>query len=237
VTVSPSVHAMVSVAVALGQWRDRVVFIGGAVAPLLQTDPPFPRVRPTDDVDAVAATTSYTDSAELDAALRDLGFKHGGLAGGAEPTNHAHRWYAPDGTPFDLVPQGQHLGASGNKWDVVAVRTAVSTTIEGVAIRHVSAPGFLVLKWAAYADRGHTNPMASADLEDILALLASRPTILDEIAGMPEDIRAYLRDSAAALIAHPDYADALDAHLNNAVQRIEVIRAVRRVLERVAALQ
>jgi predicted nucleotidyltransferase len=211
------------------------VFIGGAIAPLLQSDPPFPRVRPTDDVDAVAATTSYADSAALEGALRNLGFRHGGLAGGAESRHHAHRWYAPDGTPFDLVPQGEHLGASGNKWDAVAVRTAVSITIEGVTIRHVSAPGFLVLKWAAYVDRGHDNPMASTDLEDILALLASRPTILDEIATTPDDIRAYLRDRATALIAHADYADVLDAHLNNAVHRAEVIRAVRRTLEVIAA--
>jgi predicted nucleotidyltransferase len=225
----------VSVAVALGRYRERVVFIGGAVAPLLQTDPPFPRVRPTDDVDAVAATVSYADSAQLDQALRDLGFTHGGLSEGAKKNDHAHRWFAPNGTAFDLVPQGDHLAASGNKWDAVAVRTAVNVTIEGVTLRHVSAPGFLVLKWAAYVDRGGNYPTGSTDLEDILALLASRPTILAEISTTAEDIRAYLRDCATALIAHPDYADSLDAHLNNAGQRVKVIRAVRLTLEAIAA--
>jgi predicted nucleotidyltransferase len=226
---------MISVAVALGRHQQRVIFIGGAVAPLLQTDPPFSRVRPTDDVDAIVETTSYADSAELEQALRDLGFKHGGPVKGANKNQHAHRWYAPNGTPFDLVPLGDHLTASGNKWDFVAVQTAVSTTVEGVTIRHVSAPGFLVLKWAAYADRGGDYPMGSTDLEDIIALLASRSVILAEIAATAEDIRAYLRNSAAALIAHPDYADSLDAHLNNATQRVDVIRMVRLRMKAIAA--
>ena len=56
-----SAKAMAAIVTALGEWGQRIVFIGGAVAPLLQTDPPLPRVRPTDDVDAIAATLSYPD--------------------------------------------------------------------------------------------------------------------------------------------------------------------------------
>lgn len=102
---------MAAIVAALDDWGQRIVFIGGAVAPLLQTDPPLPRVRPTDDVDAIAATLSYSDYGKLEQALRDAGFKHGGVTGHA---THAHRWYTPDGTKFDLVPYGDHLGTNGN---------------------------------------------------------------------------------------------------------------------------
>jgi hypothetical protein len=222
---------MAAIVAALGDWGQRIVFIGGAVAPLLQTDPPLPRVRPTDDVDAIAATLSYPDYGKLEQALRDAGFKHGGVTGHA---THAHRWYTPDGTKFDLVPYGDHLGASGNQWDEIAANDAVSTIVDGVEVRHVSATGFLVLKWAAYADRGANNPVGSEDIEDILAVLASRPSILGEIAAASDRVRTYLRDCATTLIAHPDFADALDAHLGPALNRAAVIASVRTTLKTIA---
>jgi hypothetical protein len=220
---------MAAIVAALGDWGQRIVFIGGAVAPLLQTDPPLPRVRPTDDVDAIAATLSYPDYGKLEQALRDAGFKHGGVTGHA---THAHRWYTPDGTKFDLVPYGDHLGASGNQWDEIAANDAVSTIVDGVEVRHVSATGFLVLKWAAYADRGANNPVGSEDIEDILAVLASRPSILGEIAAASDRVRTYLRDCATTLIAHPDFADA--AHLGPALNRAAVIASVRTTLKTIA---
>lgn len=231
----PSVHAMAEIATALGDWGHRVVFIGGAVAPLLQTDPPLPRVRATDDVDAVAATVSYAEYTRLEQALRDSGFRHGGVLGRDDRTLHAHRWIAPNGTVFDLVPFGDHLGASGHTWDAVAVETAISVRIDGVELRHVSASGFLVLKWAAYSDRGADYPIGSDDIEDLLAVIASRPSLLNEIKASSDEIRGYLRTSAAALLAHPDFADTMDAHLNPAANRIEVIASVRQILSAIAA--
>jgi predicted nucleotidyltransferase len=226
---------MAEIAKALGDWGPRVVFIGGAVAPLLQTEPPLPRVRATDDVDAVAATASYAEYVRLEEALRELGFKHAGVLARDDRTQHAHCWIAPNGTAFDLVPFGDHLGASGNKWDSVAVETAVSVQIDGVELRHVSAPGFLVLKWAAYTDRGADYPIGSDDIEDILAVIASRPSILQEIEAASDEIRGYLRANAAALMAHPDFADTLDAPLTPAANRVEVVASVRRILSAMAA--
>ena len=233
-SVAPSVTAIVSITLALGSWRERVVFIGGAIAPLLQTDPPFPHVRPTDDVDAVATTVNYTEHAKLEEFLRGEGFRHGVALGPDQRAQHAHRWVSPTGVLFDLVPFGEHLGASGNKWGAIAVETAVRTTVNGVEIRHVSAPGFLVLKWAAYLDRGANKPMDSEDIEDIVALLVSRPLILEEIAAASDDIRRFLKDRGGELTVHADFADSLDAHLNNAENRIQVTDIARRALQAIA---
>jgi hypothetical protein len=234
VSVSPSIAPIVSVALALGPWRERVVFIGGAIAPLLQTDPPFPHVRATDDVDAVATTANYTEHAQLEQCLRDAGFRHASVMGTDQRTQHAHRWVSPAGVLFDLVPSGEHLGASGNKWDTIAIETAVTTAVDGVEIRHVNAPGFLVLKWAAYLDRGADKPMDSIDIEDIVALLVSRPPILEEIAASSGDIRRFLRDRAAEFVSHIDFADSLDAHLNNAENRIAVTEIARKTVQAIA---
>ena len=115
---------------------------------------------------------------------------------------------------------------------VAAVRT---TLINAVTVRHVNAPFFLVLKWAAFCDRGQGAMLASTDIEDFVALLASRPTLPDEIAAMPVEARRYLGTAARAILDDPDSNDLLNAHLNNADPRAVVVERVRRILRAMAA--
>lgn len=233
--LDPALAPLAHVARALSDLRQRVVFIGGAIAPLLQTDPPFDRPRPTFDVDAIAATAGYGDFAALQAMLRARGFREN--VGG----RHAHRWWAPGEPPvqFDLVPAGTHLGAGGNPWDAAALATAVEAEIEpGLVIRHASAPGFLALKLAAFRDRGGADPFTSHDLEDVLALLASRPGVDGETAAAPGEIRSFVAARAAALAARDDLDDLLAGHLGNVgrARAAEAIGRAREALERLARL-
>jgi predicted nucleotidyltransferase len=223
---------LTKVAQALGPLLDQVVFIGGAIAPLLHTAPPFSSPRPTSDVDGVIATTTYADAHEKERQLAGIGFRRD-----LSDTRHAYRWYSPDGVPFDLVPSGKHLGASGNRWDDIAIATAVKEELEqGLTIRHATAPAFLALKWAAHLDRGRNDPLASHDLEDILALVASRPTLVDEILAAPDALRSYLAEQARVFLVDPYAEDLLAAHLNNAQDPVRAISVVRQQLERTAEL-
>jgi predicted nucleotidyltransferase len=191
-----------------------VVFIGGAIAPLLQTHPAIPVVRATSDVDAVVASTSY---AKFDAVQKKL--ESGGFKRDLSDPKHVHRWRAPDGTPFDLVPAGAHLGGTGNVWDNMAIETAVEAELEpGRMIRHASAPAFLALKWAAFWDRGARDPFASHDLEDILALVISREDLVREFAGAPGKLKDHVRSGFRWLVESKDYDDLVAAHLGNAQQ-------------------
>lgn len=227
----PVEDRLAAVARELGELRGQVVFIGGAILPLLQMRPPFAGARPTSDVDAVALTDSYAADGRLAAALRTGGFTH------RPDGQHMHRWYGPSGVPFDLVPVGDHPGSAGNPWDIVAARTAVETAIQpGLIIRHASAPALLALKWSAHADRGADDVLASHDLEDICALIASRPGLLEECAAAERPTRAFLADSARAFLALPFADDALAGHLNNATDAPTVIASVRERLDAMAAL-
>lgn len=209
---SPSVRRIAEIARALGDLSGQVVFIGGAIAPLLQTNPPFARVRATKDVDAVVASANYADYDALQKRLREIGFN----VDMSDP-KHAHRWRAPEGTPFDLVPVGDHLGGTGSEWDKIALQTAVDAEIEpGLIIRHASAPGFLALKWAAFWDRGAKDPFSSHDLEDILALTVSRDTVVEECGRAPRNIQESLRKGFGWLMSNPDHDDLVAAHLGNA---------------------
>jgi predicted nucleotidyltransferase len=226
----PAVVRLAHIAMELGELREQVVFIGGAIAPLLQVAPPFAAARPTSDVDGITASTSYGNAYEIEQALRAKGFRQT-----LGDTHHAHRWLAPSGIPLDLVPAGQHLGASGSRWDAIAVETSVEIELSpGLVIRHANAPAFLALKWSAYHDRGRHDPPASHDLEDIIALVASRPNVPAEVAASHCDVRAFLREQAAQLIGDPSFADILAAHLNNARHPAAAIRAAHTLLHEIA---
>jgi len=226
----PAIDRVAAVATDLGDLATRVVFIGGEIAPLLQTDPPFPRARVTSDVDGVVASSTYAESERLHRELAKRGFRQA-----ISDTKQVHRWIGPSGIPFDLVPAGQHLGGSGNPWDTIAIETAVEATIGGrITIRHASAPAFLAQKWAAHHDRGRADPLGSHDLEDILALLASRPTILEEVAAAPAALRTYVAEQAKTFLADANAEDLLAAHLNNAQDPAATTAAVRAMLERLS---
>lgn len=225
-TAHPGFARLVLVAQELGDLRQRIVFIGGAIAPLLHTDPPFRQARITSDVDAIIATGSYVEAQRVQDELARLGFRRDL----ADP-RHLHRWVGAGGVPFDLVPAGDHLGAASGPIDRLAVETAVSTTLTtGLTIRHASAPGFLALKWAAYQDRGRKDPLYSDDLLDILALLASRPTLVEEVAAAPMELRAYVAEQSKTFLADPNAEDLFAGHLNNAQDPAATIAAVRAIM-------
>lgn len=222
----PELRPLLAVTEALGPLRDRVVFIGGAIAPLLQTATAGGRIRPPDDVDGLVASASDPKAGRMDAELRALGLRH------ATDARHAHRWRSPGGTPFDLVPSGACPGATGSAWDRLAVETAVSTEIvPGVRLRHASAPAFLELKLAAFFDRGAADPFASHDLDDILALLASRPGIVDEVAAAPAELRQFIAERAGRFIAQPARRGLLAACLGHVPNPAAVIAGVALALE------
>ncbi len=210
--LSISLARISSISKALGDLSSDVVFIGGAIAALLQTEPVIPRVRPTKDVDAVIASANYSQYNTLRERLIKLGFKEVGSEGG-----HIHKWISPDGTPFDLVPAGSHLGGTGSEWDLIALETSVEAILEpGVSIRHASAPAFLALKWAAFRDRGKDDPFASHDLEDILALTASRKSVVAELRTAPIAVREHVREGFRWLLENEQYEDLIAGHLSNA---------------------
>jgi predicted nucleotidyltransferase len=222
VSSDPSVARIISVATAIGPLANDVVFIGGAIAPLLHTEATLPRARPTKDVDAVVASHSYGDSESLDRTLRNLGFVHV-----MELRAHAHRWRSPAGILLDLVPAGAHLGGSGNPWDALALQSAVSATIDGVTFRHASAAAFIALKLEAFNDRGGGDWRGSHDIEDIVALIASRPSIAEDVSIAPTAIAARIRTFASALLSGGVVDEILSAHLNNAYDPEEAVGRAR----------
>ena len=65
----PNIDALAVVAQALGELRDEVVFLGGAVLGLLISDEAASPIRPTDDVDLIIEVATRLEYAAFEAKL------------------------------------------------------------------------------------------------------------------------------------------------------------------------
>ena len=79
----------------------------------------------------------------------------------------------------------------------------------GVTILLISAPAFMATKFEAFLDRGRGDVLGSHDLEDIVNVLDGRPELVSEIASAEPELRQYLATQCGALLAMPDFINAL----------------------------
>lgn len=185
-----------------------LVFIGGAVLPLLvDVEERFEAPRSTKDVDAVAATATYTAKHRIEQALREARYRDA-------MDSHAGRFISPSKEIFDISFAGNHAGGSGSKTDELAIATSVER-LEAPAFRHVSAVGFFLMKVAAFCDRGAANPYDSKDLADLAVLLVGRPALAHEATAFGSAVCQSVRDAAQRLKPAKQLAGALRTHFHD----------------------
>jgi hypothetical protein len=72
----PNVSLLERAAKLLGEaLLEQLVFVGGAVAGVLITDPAMPEIRPTQDVDVICSVIARSDYHQLGRQLRQRGFQ------------------------------------------------------------------------------------------------------------------------------------------------------------------
>jgi len=193
----------------LSPLRDRLVFLGGAVTELFITAPGRRSSRHTKDVDVVIDVVNlgeYSDS--LREQLVELGLRED-----VREDAPVCRWLLDD-LVVDIMPtRGDILGFSC-EWYQLAFDTARPISLpNGVTIRLATPACFLATKLNAFADRGRRNPMASHDLEDVIAVIDGRPEIVGDVTGAPIDLRAAIAAKFTDLLARPDAEDVVAAQL------------------------
>ena len=200
--------AMLRLAVeGLGPLADEVVMLGGCAVELLITDPAAPATRETDDVDMLVEVASQHDYYDFARKLREQGLRED--QGEEAPLC---RWIYRE-VKIDVMPTDSAILGFGNRWYAEAMQTAELVTIPGGSvIRMVSAPYFLVTKLEAFYGRGCGDYMASHDLEDLIAVLNGRESIVDEAKGNPR-LCQYLAEEFSKLLEQNNFMDALPWHL------------------------
>lgn len=200
----PNLPHLRRVAEALGELREQVVFVGGAVAGLLVTDPLADPVRATRDVDAVV-NASRTMFHRIEAQVAERGFTRD------VSSDVICRWvHKASGVLFDLMPvQPEVLGFS-NRWYPHAVETAVPMDLgNGVMVRLVNAVAFVATKLEAFASRGGCDFLSSHDLEDVLNIVDGREELAEELAAAPAELRQAVAAAFTLLLSKQDFVNVL----------------------------
>ena len=224
---------LVAVARRLGALTDEVAFCGGQVVSLLLTDPAADRTRPTYDVDIVISTTGRSGFAEFEEILRSLGFRNDTREG-----SPICRWLTPEGIPVDFMPaSGEVLGFS-NRWYPEVLATSKPLKIApDLFVRIPPAPLFLATKWEAYFSRGALDPLASHDLEDIIALVAGRPEIVRETEETHAELRRWITEATEAFLEDTSASYAIPGALGDASRLPGFVDSVEQRFRALSALE
>jgi hypothetical protein len=187
--VTTSIELLEVAAAALGELRDRVVFLGGATVGLWMTDPAARAPRVTYDVDVVAEVLSLASYETFQTELREAGFAEDILSG------VICRWHhTATGLVLDAIPAEPSLAGFGGRWLRPAAEAFVVHTLpSGIAIRVVTPVYLLATKLEAFGDRGNDDCLASRDFEDVVLLADSRSELIDETSAAQEDLRLYVK--------------------------------------------
>jgi hypothetical protein len=188
----------------LAPFLDEIVFVGGITLGLLITDKAAAPIRGTTDVDVIAEIVTYADYIAFSERLREAHFTEDA---GEKPLTC--RWHNGALTVDVLALNEEVLGFT-NVWYESALRHAFTVTLSnGESIRVITAPFFLGTKMEAFRGRGKMDFQASHDLEDFVAVIEGRDTLLQEIAESPQELRRYLVETARTLLAEPRFLDVL----------------------------
>ena len=220
----PNLPQLRRIAGALGELREQVVFVGGAVAGLLLTDPLAEGVRATIDVDAIVEASRVAFH-QLGSQLAERGFVR-------DMTSEVIcRWvHRESGLLFDLMPVDDAVLGFTNPWYAYAVQSAESVDIAvGVRIRLLCAVAFVATKLEAFTSRGKGDFLASHDLEDVLNVVDGRDELVEEMAAAPVALKAFVARTFAGLLAHPDFENVLPGLIAES-ERADVMLARLRAL-------
>jgi hypothetical protein len=200
----PNLRLLEEAATKLAPFLREIVFVGGVTLGLLITDKAAAPIRSTDDVDVIAEILTYLDYIAFSERLRKAQF--------TEDTSEEPlmcRWFHGK-LKLDVLALSKEVLGYTNLWYESALHHAIAFVLpSGQAIRVITAPYFLGTKMEAFRGRGNMDFLASHDLEDFIAVIDGRSTILREIADSPTDVREYLVEATASLLNETRFLDAV----------------------------
>lgn len=209
---TPNIKLLRGVALRIESLLPRLAFLGGVVVDLFATETTSRPSRATKDVDVVIDLLHYGQYAEtLRDELLQLGLEE-------DMTNGAPRcrWRFKDAPRhiIDIMPtKGDVLGFS-TEWYAEAFQSAKPFQVPaGPVIRLVTPPYFLATKLTAFHDRGRQDPMISHDLEDIIAVVDGRASLVGELQAAPPRVRAFVAAAWKELLETDGVPALLEAHL------------------------
>ena len=206
---NPNLEMLMIAVDMLGELADEMVFVGGCATGLLISDNAAPPIRITFDVDAIVQIISLAEYYQLSEKLRARGFKED-VSEGAPLCRWVNKKIF-----LDVMPTHKEVLGFGNDWYQAALERCEHKTLAGGKnIRVLSAPYFLITKFAAFDDRGKGDYMASHDMEDIVSVLDGRPELVSELQASTNELKKELSARFKILLQTRKFLDSLPGHIS-----------------------
>lgn len=218
-----NIDMLQTVAYGLEELRDEIVFVGGAVAELYADDPASSDIRPTQDVDCTIELSSYREHTELEEELRTKGFANDTTQGAP-----ICRWIYQD-IKVDVMPTDENVLGFNNQWYPDGVGNKIPKTLpNGTEIFVFSPEYYLASKFEAHNDRGGNDLRQSHDFEDIIYILDTCTSILEDIRNADEDVKNYLKDECESLLDNTGLSEGIESALpyGSDSDRVEMIETL-----------
>lgn len=172
--LSKSLWMLRSVAEAMGEISESVVFLGGTVIPHLLTDELSHFVRYAKDVDFIIDFGRKEDLLEFEDALWERGFK--------KVSNGAVSGWVLGRIKVDALPADPEVLTFNNQWCSEAMHYSKRIDIGGgLCVNAISAAYYLGTKLNAFDRRGFGRFADSKDIFDMLLIFAGHESIGTEI--------------------------------------------------------
>ena len=205
---NPNLELLELAAERLRQLLPEIVFVGGCATGLLIDDPAAAPVRGTYDVDVIAEIASYAEYTVFSERLRALGFKEDSREGAP-----LCRWIHGALT-LDVMP----LDSSSSRLFEPLVSGCSAHGGERPASWRTGHSGhqcayFLGTKLEAFHGRGKRDYLASHDLEDFIAVVDGRSSLIPEVEAASSALKIYIADAVRTLLGESRFLDALPGYL------------------------
>lgn len=171
------------------------VFIGGSTIGLFLDALGRDQLRPTKDVDCIVPTVlSRTDWFQFEAELRHRGWQ-------PDPDGPICRYRSPRSHTVDLLGARPEVQGFAGAWFERATRSTEQHVLSStVTVTTPTLPYLLACKVEAFRHRGAKDPLASADLEDLVALLDGCQTLDSAFDRAESDVQRFIAAWCGSLI-------------------------------------
>ncbi len=194
-----------TVAKALGEINDDVVYVGGAVVSLYVTENGAEQARPTMDIDISVQVSSY-------AGMEILRQKLAGKGIYPTPSETVMYRYSFGGILLDFIPfEDTPLGPT-NRWLKPGFDKAYPVNIGVIEIKILPVSFFLATKWEAFKSRGGDYRM-SHDFEDIIYIINNNSDLVDDVFKGDEKVRDFLKEMGEEILSNPFLNEIIECHL------------------------
>jgi len=215
---SMNIDALIKVSKTLGELKDRLVYVGGAVVGLYATDPAADEVRPTKDVDIVVEIATAFELEELRETLTRKGFRQ------TAEDNIICRFRLEE-IKVDVMATQEVGWAPSNHWFAPGFKNAETIQIENIEIKILPVTYFFASKFEAFEDRGKFDPFGSHDFEDIVYVFDNHVDLADNILNADNEVREFLKERIKSIVENQTMQEAILGNLPYQTQqeRFEMI--------------